>query len=146
PSAAIVAAVAHHRPTVVLARADDVELVAAVGAVLALPNVAGDRVHGEAERAPVAERIDRRVPALLPRERIVLGHAAVVVEAQDLAGRRHVILSVAAARCDVELAVLAEDDRRGAAGGVVGLPDLLDIGDARARPLHPRNRHALPFA
>src|SRR3954471_4419534 len=63
------AAVADDRPAVVRARLQDVDLVAAVGAVLVLPDFAGVRIGREAERAAMAERVDFRPVAGLADER-----------------------------------------------------------------------------
>ena len=53
-AAAIIDAVADHRPAVVLARLDDVDLVAALRAVLLLPELAVGGIEGEALRVAVA--------------------------------------------------------------------------------------------
>ena len=112
------AAVADDRPAVVRARLQDVDLVAAVRAVLVLPDLAGARVHGQAERAAMAEREDlgprsrpcrrtgcraarcRRPSAAAPCPARLFGSCATV--------------AAAAAGRDVERAVAAERHARGA--------------------------------
>src|SRR5688572_17067492 len=78
-------------PATVLARLDAVELVEGVLAVLLLPQVSGDRVHGHAEAVPNAVRegpleiladlaADR---GSMGKERVVGRGGAVVVQPQD---------------------------------------------------------------
>src|SRR5688572_7523254 len=69
PRAGIGAPVAHDRPAVVLAGTDDVELVAAIRAVLALPELAGHGMEREPERVAVTDRIDLRPETLSADER-----------------------------------------------------------------------------
>src|SRR5206468_4564206 len=59
----IVAPVAHERPTVVAARQDDVDLVAAVRTVLAVPYHARLRMDDERQSVAMAERVDLRTVA-----------------------------------------------------------------------------------
>ena len=63
PRPRIGAAVAHERPSVVGAGLEDVDLVAAVRAVLVEPHLAGARMHRQPERAAVSERVDLRLCA-----------------------------------------------------------------------------------
>ena len=79
--AAVVHAVADHRPAVVQAGPDEVELVAALRSVLVGPQVAGLGVHEQPLRVAVSVAPDLGQGAGLPDERVVVGHAAVVVEA-----------------------------------------------------------------
>src|SRR5581483_7415560 len=83
--AVIVDAIADHRPAVVLALLDEVDLIAAARAVLLLPQFAADRMKGEALRVAVAVAPDLRTCALSADERIVLRNAAVRRDAHDLA-------------------------------------------------------------
>ena len=83
-----------HAPAVVLARLDDVDLVAALRAVLRLPQLAADRIPRQALRIAMAVAPDRRQRAGLADERVVLRHRAVVVDAMDLAGRLGEVLRV----------------------------------------------------
>src|SRR5688572_5222917 len=120
PRAGIRAARADERPAVVHAGLQYVDLVAAVRALLALPELARRRMHDETLRAAMPERIDLGLVALAAGKGIVSRHAAVVVQAQDLAGVAHWILRTAAVagiaeRAHVELAVAAEGETRHAA-------------------------------
>jgi hypothetical protein len=108
---AVVHAVGDDRPAVVHASADDVQLVAALRAVLVGPQRTGARMQGRALDVAIAEREDLGPRAGALRERVVGGHAPVVVQAQDLAGvvveaLRAVLLAAVAERHEeVTLAV-----------------------------------------
>src|SRR5690606_14525626 len=80
---AVVHAISDHRPPVVPAWQDQVDLVTALGAVLALEEISRKRVEREALRAPVAIAPDRRFRARLADERVVLRDPAIVVDAVD---------------------------------------------------------------
>ena len=121
PRALIRAPQAHERPAVVAAGHEHVDLVAAVRAVLALPDLTRAGMHGEPERRAVTEREDLGPVAVAADERIVARHAAVLVEPQDLARVRARVLRVAAGRRHVDLAVGPEDHARH--GARVGLRD-----------------------
>ena len=82
--AAVVIAVADDRIAVVRAALHEIQLVAAPRPHLDVPEPAL-RVEREPERIAVAERPDLRRHAAAIRERVVGRHAAVVVEAHDLA-------------------------------------------------------------
>ena len=120
PLAGIKAPEAHQRPAVVAPRQQHVELVAAVGTVLVLPDVPGLGVQHEAEGVAVSDRVDLRPMARFVHEGVVGGHRAVVVEAQDLAPQAPGILrgveEFSVQRPDppagghVDLAVAAEGD------------------------------------
>ena len=120
PRAGIEAPEAHQRPAVVAAGLEDVELVAAVGAVLVLPDVPGPGVQREAEGVAVPDGVDLRPVARLAHEGVVVGHRAVVVEPQHLAAQAHGVLGGheevavqgpdASAGRHVDLAVGAERD------------------------------------
>ena len=125
------------------------------GAVLGLPQLAGDRIPGQPLRIAVAVAPDRRHRARRVDERIVLRHRAVVVDAVDLAERlgeilrvRHVVLlaereeqvpllvedearSVVRVRRAVELGLRAEDDLL--LGPLVVLVDLAADDDRHRR-------------
>src|SRR5690606_24202967 len=81
----VVHAVADHRPAVVRAPANHVQLVAALRAVLVRPQHSGFRMEREALRIAVTVAPDLGQCAVLSDERVVLWDAAVVVETQDLA-------------------------------------------------------------
>src|SRR5690606_31234497 len=81
----VVGAVADHGPAVVLALLDEVELVAALRAVLRLPERVRLGVPNETLRVAVAVAPDLRQRAGAADERIVVRHGAVVVQADDLA-------------------------------------------------------------
>ena len=83
--AAIVDAVADHRPAVVLAGLRNVDLVAAARAVLVLPQFAGLRMQRRALRVAVAVAPDFRLASGSADERIVRRHRAVGRDAHDLA-------------------------------------------------------------
>src|SRR5690606_20021959 len=112
PRAAVIAAEADHRPAVVAARDQQVDLVASVRPHLDLVDRAGRRMHGEAGRRSMAEREDLRTVVRTADERVVVGDRAVVVEPQYLAAERIRILRVlrraADERADVKLAVRTE--------------------------------------
>ena len=130
PRPGIGAPVAHERPAVVRARLQDVDFVAAVRPVLVQPHLAGARMHRQAERAAMAERVDLG-PGIggLADERIVFRHAAVVVQPQHLPAEAVQPLGGVAAdgdRRDVELAVAAERDLRRAD---IADEDVLRLGE-----------------
>src|SRR4030095_9452336 len=111
---AVVDAVRDDRPAVVGAGADDVHLVAALRAVLVRPEHAGLGVQRRALLVAVAEVEFLRLPGGLADERIVLRHAAVVVQADH---RARVILGLrgaghlaAVAQREVDVAGAVEDD------------------------------------
>src|SRR6185503_1385723 len=81
----VVRAVTDDGPAVVLALLDDVELVAALRTVLALPERVGGPVEVEALRIAMAVTPDLGQRAGAADERVVLRDAAVVVQANDLA-------------------------------------------------------------
>ena len=115
------AAALDHRPAVVAALADEVDLVDLVLAELGGPQATA-AIPGEALDVAVAERPHRRA-----RERVVGGDAPIGVDAQDLAVGRAAVLGQAGvpglADPGVELAVGTEGDaaavvdRRGAQAG-----------------------------
>src|SRR5262245_13147550 len=83
--AAVVDAVADHRPTVILALLDNVDLVAAARAVFVLPQLACGGVQRETLRIAMAVAPDFRFGAGLAGERIVGRHRAIRPDADDLA-------------------------------------------------------------
>src|SRR5262245_14490000 len=89
----IVAAVTEDRTSVVPAGGDDVDLVAAIGSVLAVPHLAGLGMDDERERVAMAEREKFRTVSGLVHERVVGRNGAVVAQAQDLAAQAGGVLS-----------------------------------------------------
>src|SRR5712691_1022809 len=83
--AAVVDAEADHRPAVVLAGLQDVDLVAAARSVLVLPDLVGRGMAGEALRVAMSVTPDFGLGARLADERIVGRHRAVGPDADDLA-------------------------------------------------------------
>src|SRR4029077_20268500 len=110
--ARVLTPVTDNRPAVVLPRLDDVDLVAAVRALLARPEVAVHRIEREALLVPLPERVDLRTESRAADERVVLRHRAVVIHADDLAEVIARILSaigtIAIAARDEERPVLRE--------------------------------------
>ena len=84
-TALILDAVGDRRPAVVLALARDVHFIAAARAVLDLPQLARLRVQGRRLDVAVPEGPDLWTHALLADERVVLGNAAVRVDAHQFA-------------------------------------------------------------
>src|SRR5207302_6294082 len=85
--AVVVAAVADDRPAVVVARLQHVQFVAAVRTVFLFPDLAGERIESKPKLHAMTDRENRRLVAALSDERIVGRHAAVIFQAQDLAGQ-----------------------------------------------------------
>lgn len=152
--AVVVAALGHERPAVVGARLDQVELVAAHGAHLDLPEAAL-RVPVDAQRVAVAQRPDLRLHGALAGKGVAREGGAVVVQLDHLAqvgghglGRGHL---VDLARRDPQRAVRAEEQAAGelepARGPLRVAPDDLEAGQRAApvgvqRQLGPRDRAA----
>src|SRR5690606_24288586 len=76
-AAAVVFTVGDHRPTIILARLIQIDLVAALRTVLTGPQLVGDRVQSRALHIAVADGPDFRQGAGGVHEGVVLGHAAV---------------------------------------------------------------------
>ena len=133
PRSRVAAAEAHDRPAVVGARLQDVDFVAAVRSHFVLPHLAGRRMHGEAERVAVAERVDLRLVSGASDERVVRRHGAIVIEAQHLARVAVRILRAAAVaaarRRHIELAVAAPREPRRPADARAATEDVLEFGD-----------------
>src|SRR5262249_26697646 len=110
----IVDAVADHRPAVVGAALDDVDLIPAARAVLDDPEDAGCRVDGSRLGVAVAPAPDLGPRVWLPDERVVGGHAAVGLDANDLAPVSPKILCethlITLPECHEELAVRREGE------------------------------------
>src|SRR5437667_7622785 len=85
PGALVGPSVAHDRPAVVLAGFQNVDLIPAVRTVLVEPHLAGSRMHGEAQRAPVTKGVHLRLVAGASHERVVARNSAIVLEPQHLA-------------------------------------------------------------
>src|SRR5690606_7482736 len=82
---AVIRSIADYRPAVVRTGTYDVQFVAALRAVFVRPQHARVRMEGEPLRIPVAVAPDLRQGAVLSDERVVLRHAAVVVQSHDRA-------------------------------------------------------------
>src|SRR5262245_48756227 len=91
--AGIISSVTHHRPAVILAGQDDVELVAAIRPVLVLPNHTGVRVNCQSQRIAMTERKDFRLVTGSANERIVGCGRSVVAKAKNFAAMAHRVLS-----------------------------------------------------
>src|SRR6185437_5978117 len=130
--AGIVIADTYDGPAIIRATLEVDELVVLLRAVFVLPDISGGGIHGHAEDIAIAHGIDLRPIAGLADEGIVLRHAAVAVEAQDLTIIAAGILCPAAsgmdifprlrrgirrAGGDIELAIPAEHDPH---AGVLG--------------------------
>src|SRR5207253_10527881 len=81
-------------PPIVVSRLDDVDLVAAVWTVLGFPQLAGDRIPGEALRIAMAVAPDAGHGTGAIDERVVLRHRPVVIDAVNLARGFREILRV----------------------------------------------------
>ena len=73
----VIDAIADHRPAIVLAFADDVDLVAAARAVLNLPEIAGCRIEREALSVAVAAAGEALRDSALDLERVDRSRVAV---------------------------------------------------------------------
>ena len=100
----VIASEGDHRPAVIGAGADDVDLVAALRAVLVRPQLVGQRVERRALDVAVAEGELLGQGARLADEGVVLRHAAVVMQADHRAGM--VVQPLGA----IHLAAVAERD------------------------------------
>ena len=78
------AAISHRRPAVVSSAADDIQFVAAVRAILVLPDFAGFGMHKQSKLVAMSERVNLRLVAGLSGKRIIGRHGAVVAEANNL--------------------------------------------------------------
>src|SRR4030095_1114604 len=115
-SAAVVDAVGGARPAVIGAGFQEVELVAAARAMLALPHAAGLGVHGEPLRIAMPPGEDLRPYVGLADEGIVRRPRPVVAQPHDLAAEVVEILCplwlIALGRGDVHQAGAIEGDAR----------------------------------
>ena len=109
----IVAPEAHDRPSVIAARQDDVDFIAAIGPVLVVPQGSRHRMNDQGQRVAVAKGEDFRPVAGAACERVVRRNGTVVAEAEDLATQTRRVLrdlaDIAAGR-HVDHAVAAEDE------------------------------------
>src|SRR5215468_6880238 len=85
PGAAVVDAVADHRPAVILALLDEIDLVAAARPMLVLPQLSGHGVEREPLGIAVAVAPDLRLGGRLADEGIVRRNRAIGPDANDLA-------------------------------------------------------------
>ena len=143
PGTLIGASVAHQGPAIVAAGLQDVDLVAAVGAVFVLPHLTGAGIHRQAQRAAMPQRIDFRPVTGLPDERIIGRDGAVVAQAQHFAAERVGILRIFAGGGQVKHAVAAESNARSA--GFVQNKNVLHVGERAAIQSPARDRSG-PFS
>src|SRR5262249_38903021 len=137
--AAVVDAIADHRPAIVLALLDDVDLVAALRAVLLLPQFSAHRMEREALRIAMSVAPDFAARARASDERIVRRDRAVGGDAHDLAVvdakiLRRVARAEMIAERDEEIAVLALRDAAAMivrAARAVLAEDHLDVAERR---------------
>ena len=80
---AVVHAVADNGPAVVVARFDNIKLIAALGAMLVGPHVSGDRVDVDALGIAMPVAKDFRQRTALTHEGVVAWHSAIVVQTND---------------------------------------------------------------
>ena len=158
PFSAVGPSVGDHWPAVIPAGFHDVDLIPAQRAVIDAPQRPCAGMHRHPRRIAYAEGIDFGVVARLVDERIVGGHGAIVVEAQNLARVRGRVLRLPGAadavgaalslqvarRADthVQPVVGAEGDthRARAAGRGIGYEQVLDIEES-VRAVVPAARH-----
>src|SRR4030095_1371772 len=76
----IAASVADDGPAVVLARLDDVDLVAAIRSLLARPDFAGLRIHRQTELVAMTHRVDLWLVSRTPHKRVVWRNRPVVAK------------------------------------------------------------------
>ena len=144
----IVDAVHDHRPAVILAFLDDVQLVAAARSVIVLPQATGSRIERQAFRAAHAVGPDLGQHARLTDERIVGRRRAIRRDVNDLAEmivellrdvpRRRIR---AVAGCQEQIAVAPDRDAASGLGaepfrrhGRLGAEDDLHVGYCEIRP------------
>ena len=112
----IAAAIGDHRPTVIGAGGEDIDFIAALGAVFDHPDLAGRRMAGDPLGIAVPKGEYFRLGAGPPGEGIARRHGACVGDADDLAGMGAELLGVLGlapfARGDVEQPVPAEHHAR----------------------------------
>ena len=101
-------AIRDRRPSVVLAFARDVELIAAASAVLNLPQLTRRRMHRGGLHVAMTERPDFRPDASLADERIVFGDRAIGIDADNLADAAVHLLSLHAPLGDRAVALRDE--------------------------------------
>src|SRR5436190_16828771 len=85
PRSQIEPTVADHRPAVVLARLKNIDFVAAVGSVLAFPDVTRDGMDGESQRITMSQRKNLGAIARAADKRIVWGNRSIVPQPQGFA-------------------------------------------------------------
>src|SRR5262249_2851994 len=107
---------ADHRPSVILARLQDINLVTPVRARFALPNGTSVRVHGHAQDVAMAHGIDLRTISRAPDKRLIRRNRAVVPQSQHLSGEIVWILRprsagrIASADAHVNHSIFSEHD------------------------------------
>src|SRR5204862_4417616 len=136
------AAIADERPAIVATSTDDVDFVAAIRAILVLPDVAGARLNGETERVPVAEGIHFRFAAGASNERVVARHGAVVAQPQHFARVAvRILCAIAASPAGrhEKGAVETERDAGRSAGAGAGDVEIENVGQHAGLETTPRH-------
>src|SRR5580692_5600989 len=80
----IVHAISDHRPTIVPARYDDVQFIPAARTMLRFVQPSALYIEDQALLVAMTPSVDFRTDGSLPDERIILRHAAVFVQADNL--------------------------------------------------------------
>src|SRR5713101_6207402 len=138
----------YERPAIVTTRTDDVDFVAAIRAILVLPDVAGARLNGETQRVPVAEGIHFRFVAGASDERVVARHCAVVAQPQHFARVAvRILCAIAASPAGrhEKGAVETERDAGRSAGAGTGDENVAHVGQRAAVETSPRQRERRLF-
>src|SRR5262249_43035286 len=84
--APVVAAIAYERPSIVTSGAKHVEFITAVWSLLRFPHFAGLRVYRKSMTVSMTDGEDTRFESVPPDERIIVGNAAIISQADSLAG------------------------------------------------------------
>src|SRR6266571_1990459 len=127
-------------PTIILTRLQDIDLVAAIGPVLAFPDGPGVRIDSEPQRIAMAHRVDLRPVSRTTGKGVVRRNGSIVAQAQHLAGQVVWILRarrarrVADANRQVHHAIFAEDNPRRVAALNRG-KDVADVNEGGTVPL-----------
>src|SRR5690606_1009851 len=109
----------HNRPSVIGARLDNIQLIAALGPMFNLPKNAGLGIDRGSLNVAVAVGPDLRKRAILIDKRIVVGNRTVGIDADDFAEMRVEFLRLATellvralAQCDKKIAIRVEYEAR----------------------------------
>jgi hypothetical protein len=142
----VITAKANYGPAVIAAGENDVDLIAAVGAVFVIPQSARFGMDHQAEGIAVAKRVDVWPVAGTIREGIIGRRRAVVTQAENLAPEAARFLrdgSDVAAGGHIEHSIAAKRDARAEASGArIGVGDqyVAHVGEAAAFEPPPRER------